>query len=757
MAEAPDSPRRLPRPLRPLVVVLGALALAWVSLHALVDRAAVRERIRARAVQALEARLPGAALGDDVRVDWLFRASVGPLTVPASAPGAPPVLGVGRVTARPALWPLLSGRLEPGSIRLLGVRFAPGPEGQEAVRLVERLGARRAAAPGASPADAGGDPAFRLRDVVVTLERGGRSYALGPFDADVERRREPGLELVSGELRLAGGGRATATLRRPRTVGQPAGTTAPLPGPKVPGGERSAGSAAPVTAPGGASPSGQAGAATPAERREGAWSVTARLEASVADLPDWLRRRAVAATAGAVTLEVEAAGHAGGGVASLRGTVTGLTLAGAPLGPEPVGPLRLDGEATAAYTRSDGRLAVERATLRLGRAVALRLSGGLGTRGDLPFEASAALEPVDYPALLAALPAALVPPPQAPRPAGAVGGALAVAGSLRGARPWTLQASVDLSGMKEAARHAPPSPLRLPFTAHLAASPPPSGPAAAAPGGAAPARSEEKGPAILVGPDDPAFVPVAELPEHVVRCITTSEDAGFFGHQGFDFDELRNAVAAGAQAGKLLRGGSTITQQLAKNLYLSRDRSLARKAREALITVALEGTVPKARLLEIYLNVIEWGPELHGLGRAARHYLDKDARSLTPREACFLATLIPSPVRSHGALAAGVPAWRWSARVDDLLMKLQAVGLLDDDALARELSAPLALASWVPRQAAPPDAGGPAAAEGSEGREDEAAPPDAAPVEAAPPEAGPPEAGPAEGGPRPGPAAARVP
>ena len=109
---------------------------------------------------------------------------------------------------------------------------------------------------------------------------------------------------------------------------------------------------------------------------------------------------------------------------------------------------------------------------------------------------------------------------------------------------------------------------------------------------------------------------------------------------------------AGLRAGRLQRGGSTISQQLSKNLFLSRDRTLVRKVREALITVALEGTVPKARLLEIYLNLIEWGPSLHGIGPAARHYLGKDARALTPREACFLVTLVPSPVRSHAARCA---------------------------------------------------------------------------------------------------------
>jgi len=186
----------------------------------------------------------------------------------------------------------------------------------------------------------------------------------------------------------------------------------------------------------------------------------------------------------------------------------------------------------------------------------------------------------------------------------------------------------------------------------------------------------------------------------VVRAVTTSEDAGFYGHQGFDFDELKNAAAAGLAAGKLQRGGSTITQQLAKNLFLSRDRTLVRKAREALLTVALEGTVPKARLLEIYLNVIEWGPGLHGIGPAARHYFAVDARALTPRQACFLAAIVPSPLRSGAAVAAGRPPALWANRIDALLLKLQQASVISDEQLGDALDEPLAFRG----QDAPPGA-----------------------------------------------------
>jgi penicillin-binding protein 1A len=191
----------------------------------------------------------------------------------------------------------------------------------------------------------------------------------------------------------------------------------------------------------------------------------------------------------------------------------------------------------------------------------------------------------------------------------------------------------------------------------------------------------------------------------VVRAVTTSEDAGFFGHQGFDFAELLDALSAGAQAGRVVRGGSTISQQLAKNLYLSRDRTLVRKVREALVTIALEASLPKARLLELYLNLIEWGPGLHGIGAASRAYFGIDARQLTPRQACFLAAIIPSPARSHRLVAAGLADRATRDRVDDLLLRLNGYGVISDEALERGLEEPLPFAFGAPPE---PPPGGPA-------------------------------------------------
>jgi membrane peptidoglycan carboxypeptidase len=272
---------------------------------------------------------------------------------------------------------------------------------------------------------------------------------------------------------------------------------------------------------------------------------------------------------------------------------------------------------------------------------------------------------------VAALPAGLAPPPSAPRPPGTLDAQLDLAGPLAAPSSWTVAARLDLARLREAGRRAPTA-LRQPFLHQ----PDPADP----------------GSAFVVGPANPNFVPIAELPEHVVRAVTTSEDAGFFGHAGFDFDELRNAFAAGAEAGRVVRGGSTITQQLAKNLFLSPERTLARKAREALIAVALEASLPKRRLLEIYLNVAEWGPGLWGIGPAARHWFGKDARELTPKEAAFLASVIPSPVRYHAMFERGRASEAWEARVNGLLFKMTEQGALTDDELFEGLASPISFA-----------------------------------------------------------------
>lgn len=142
-----------------------------------------------------------------------------------------------------------------------------------------------------------------------------------------------------------------------------------------------------------------------------------------------------------------------------------------------------------------------------------------------------------------------------------------------------------------------------------------------------------------------AWVPIARISPHLQHAVIAAEDASFFMHEGFDWEGIKDAAIHNLEAGELKRGGSTITQQLAKNLYLSSERSMLRKAREALITRSLEHHLTKERILELYLNVAEWGNGVYGAEAAARHHFDKSAQELTPDEAAWLAAILPSPRR----------------------------------------------------------------------------------------------------------------
>ena len=141
------------------------------------------------------------------------------------------------------------------------------------------------------------------------------------------------------------------------------------------------------------------------------------------------------------------------------------------------------------------------------------------------------------------------------------------------------------------------------------------------------------------------WVPLSRVSPHLRRAVVAAEDASFFTHEGFDWEGMKDAALYDLEQGALKRGGSTITQQLAKNLYLSSERSIFRKAQEALITRLLEHHLSKDRILELYLNVAEWGTGVYGAEAAARHHFRKSANELTEEDAAWLAAILPSPRR----------------------------------------------------------------------------------------------------------------
>jgi len=139
------------------------------------------------------------------------------------------------------------------------------------------------------------------------------------------------------------------------------------------------------------------------------------------------------------------------------------------------------------------------------------------------------------------------------------------------------------------------------------------------------------------------WVPYSRISPHFKRAVLAGEDLRFFGHHGFDDEEIKAALQDAWDEKELPRGASTLTQQLAKNLWLSPSYNPLRKVKEAILTFQLEHTLSKRRILEMYLNVVELGPGIYGAEAAARHYYGKSAANLTERQAAELAASLPAP------------------------------------------------------------------------------------------------------------------
>ncbi|MBN1232892.1 MAG: transglycosylase domain-containing protein [Candidatus Coatesbacteria bacterium] len=148
---------------------------------------------------------------------------------------------------------------------------------------------------------------------------------------------------------------------------------------------------------------------------------------------------------------------------------------------------------------------------------------------------------------------------------------------------------------------------------------------------------------ILVSPKSKKFVSINDLPDYLVRAVLICEDGGFFGHKGFSLRHIQRAIKHDAKVGRFARGASTISMQLAKNLYLDREKTFKRKFQEALLTFAIENEIPKRRMLEIYFNIIEFGPNIYGIKDATYTYFGRPPWYISVTEAAWLATIIRSP------------------------------------------------------------------------------------------------------------------
>jgi hypothetical protein len=163
---------------------------------------------------------------------------------------------------------------------------------------------------------------------------------------------------------------------------------------------------------------------------------------------------------------------------------------------------------------------------------------------------------------------------------------------------------------------------------------------------------------IETGPGTGSWASLSQISRFAEIGVVSFEDARFRSHEGFDQEAIKNSIRENLRTMKFTRGASTISMQLAKNLYLYRDKRLARKIEEAILTVYLEQALTKDQIIELYLNVIELGPMIYGVDDAARHYFNTSASRLTIGQAFYLASILPNPKQDHFVAGGAVsPGW----------------------------------------------------------------------------------------------------
>lgn len=186
--------------------------------------------------------------------------------------------------------------------------------------------------------------------------------------------------------------------------------------------------------------------------------------------------------------------------------------------------------------------------------------------------------------------------------------------------------------------------------------------------------SDKKQFSFVAGPKNRKYVTLNQIPRALPLAVLMLEDSRFYQHRGFDLDELSDAIFDSLKYGKRLRGASTISQQLVKNLYLSSDRSFRRKFVEALITIKLEQTLSKRKILELYLNSIDWGRGTFGIYDAAWVYFKKRPQDLSVKEIAFLAAIIPNPARFGRVEAGQLPKRFVRRQISRVLQRLHRAG-----------------------------------------------------------------------------------
>jgi hypothetical protein len=205
---------------------------------------------------------------------------------------------------------------------------------------------------------------------------------------------------------------------------------------------------------------------------------------------------------------------------------------------------------------------------------------------------------------------------------------------------------------------------------------------------------------LTTGPSTSEWVPIGEITPYMETALVVCEDSRFFSHHGFDDKAISNSIGDNLRAGHFVRGASTLSMQLAKNLYLSREKTLSRKLQEAVFTLLLEERLSKQDILELYLNVVEFGPGIYGIRDAAMHYFNAHPGELSLGQALYLGSVLPAPKKNHfqpdGALRKS-----WADHLQLLMRVAHKIHRIGDEELAAGLNEHLVLGQAHPV----PDAG----------------------------------------------------
>jgi monofunctional biosynthetic peptidoglycan transglycosylase len=188
---------------------------------------------------------------------------------------------------------------------------------------------------------------------------------------------------------------------------------------------------------------------------------------------------------------------------------------------------------------------------------------------------------------------------------------------------------------------------------------------------------------LTVGPKNRYWTPSGSIPPEMKWAVVVAEDSRFYKHEGIDVKAIKNAVKYDLEKKSFARGASTITQQVAKNIFLSREKTVSRKIKEIILAMRMEQELTKGRIIELYLNVIELGPMVYGIGHGAHYYFGKPASALTPRESAFLAAMLPGPRRAYNPYN---NLSRVLKRSDMILRLLRGKGVLSEDEYRQALA-----------------------------------------------------------------------